>query len=378
MLNLSNILNKHLKKEYLFLAIIIYSGTLLMPNTCTADSARAILGPMSVLGNLSVPEQQILFNRFREQLNQRYHLVSHKVLELITERGIKSIDIEDCTSSKCVREVLSFTKNLHHQFKTDELFLFQLVRNETETQMSLKLSSLSIPEITEKIVTRTCHKCDTETLIRHVDKLVQKMLENLPLEKVALPKKDIVPTEKEVPLPEKDIAPTEKEVALPEKDIAPTEIEVALPEKDIAPTEKEVTSPKKDIAPTEKEVASPKKFSSPEPVELLDLAEKKIPEPPAPDHYIVARESYNQRIGQLLLDVTYALQIFRSGMFVQLEVSIDESGTVADIIIKTTSGSQDFDETAIMALEDIQFDPLPEAMLKYGNYVVNLQIQNSR
>ena len=336
MLNLSNILNKHLKKEYLFLAIIIYSGTSLMPKTCTADSARAIIGPMSVLGNLSVPEQQILFNRFREQLNQRYHLVSHKVLELIAERGIKSIDIEDCTSSKCVREVLSFTKNLHHQFKTDELFLFQLVRNETETQMSLKLSSLSIPEITEKIVTRTCHKCDTETLIRHVDKLVQKMLENLPLEKVALPEKDIVPTEKEVVLPEKDIAPTEKEVALPEK------------------------------------------FSSPEPVELLDLAEKQIPEPSAPDHYIVARESYNQRIGQLLLDVTYALQIFRSGMFVQLEVSIDESGTVADIIIKTTSGSQDFDETAIMALEDIQFDTLPEAMLKYGNYVVIMQIQNSR
>ena len=336
MLNLSNILNKHLKKEYLFLAIIIYSGTLLMPKTCTADSARAIIGPMSVLGNLSVPEQQILFNRFREQLNQRYHLVSHKVLELIAERGIKSIDIEDCTSSKCVREVLSFTKNLHHQFKTDELFLFQLVRNETETQMSLKLSSLSIPEITEKIVTRTCHKCDTETLIRHVDKLVQKMLENLPLEKVALPEKDIVPTEKEV------------------------------------------ASPKKDIAPTEKEVASPEKFSSPEPVELLDLAEKQIPEPPAPDPYIVARESYNQRIGQLLLDVTYALQIFRSGMFVQLEVSIDESGTIAEIIIKTTSGSQDFDETAIMALEDIQFDPLPESMLKYGNYVVILQIQNSR
>ena len=336
MLNLSNILNKHLKKEYLFLAIIIYSGTLLMPKTCTADSARAIIGPMSVLGNLSVPEQQILFNRFREQLNQRYHLVSHKVLELIAERGIKSIDIEDCTSSKCVREVLSFTKNLHHQFKTDELFLFQLVRNETETQMSLKLSSLSIPEITEKIVTRTCHKCDTETLIRHVDKLVQKMLENLPLEKVALPEKDIVPTEKEVPLPEKDIAPTGKEVA------------------------------------------SPEKFSSPEPVELLDLAEKQLPEPPASDPYIMARKSYNQRIGQLLLDVTYALQIFRSGMFVQLEVSIDESGTVADIIIKTTSGSQDFDETAIMALEDIQFDPLPEAMLKYGNYVVILQIQNSR
>ena len=46
-------------------------------------------------------------------------------------------------------------------------------------------------------------------------------------------------------------------------------------------------------------------------------------------------------------------------------------------IIKS-SGSHDFDDTTIMSLEEIQFDPLPETMLKYGNYIVILQIQNSR
>ena len=97
-----------------------------------------------------------------------------------------------------------------------------------------------------------------------------------------------------------------------------------------------------------------------------------------PDPYILDRDIYNQHIGKFLVDVTYALQIFRSGMFVQLEVSIDSTGIVVDQKIIKSSGSEDFDDTAIMTLADIQFDPLPNTMLKYGNYVVNLQIHNSR
>jgi len=65
-------------------------------------------------------------------------------------------------------------------------------------------------------------------------------------------------------------------------------------------------------------------------------------------------------------------------MFVQLEVSIDPSGTVVNQKVIKSSGSHDFDDTAIMSLDEIQFAPLPEAMLKFGNYVVILQIQNSR
>ncbi len=338
MFNLSKNLNNGAGLKYVCLVIIILQSTFFLSKISRADVDRAFVAPMSVLGKVSVPEQQILFNRLREKLNQRFHIVSHKVLVLIAEKGMRSIDIEDCTSSKCVRKVLSFIRNLELQFKTDKMFMFQLVRRENVTQLSLKYAAMSVPEITREIVTQTCRECGTEKLIQNVDILVQRMLQKLMLENVALP--------------EKGISPSKKEVALPEK-------EITRPEGDVTSRE-ETSSPST-------ETATPS-----------DLAEKQIPEQPAPDPYILARDSYNQHISKLLLDVTYALQIFRSGMFVKLEISIDSAGIVVDQEIIKSSGSQDFDDTTMMTLEEIQFDPLPDAMLKFGNYAVILQIQNSR
>lgn len=338
MLNLFKNLNNGAGLKYVCLVIIILQSTFFLSKISRADVDRALVAPMSVLGKVSVPEQQILFNRLREKLNQRFHIVSHKVLVLIAEKGMRSIDIEDCTSSKCVKKVLSFIRNLELQFKTDKMFMFQLVRRENVTQLSLKYAAMSVPEITREIVTQTCRECGTEKLIQNVDILVQRMLQKLMLENVALP--------------EKEISPSKKEVALPEK---------------------EITRPEGDVTSLE-ETSSP----SPETATPSDLAEKQIPEQPAPDPYILARDSYNQHISKLLLDVTYALQIFRSGMFVKLEISIDSAGIVVDQEIIKSSGSQDFDDTTMMTLEEIQFDPLPDAMLKFGNYAVILQIQNSR
>jgi len=338
MFNLFKNLNNGAGLKYVCLVIIILQSTFFLSKISRADVDRAFVAPMSVLGKVSVPEQQILFNRLREKLNQRFHIVSHKVLVLIAEKGMRSIDIEDCTSSKCVKKVLSFIRNLELQFKTDKMFMFQLVRRKNVTQLSLKYAAMSVPEITREIVTQTCRECDTEKLIQNVDILVQRMLQKLMLENVALP--------------EKEISPSKKEVALPEKGI---------------------TSPKGGVTSRE-ETSSP----STETATPSDLAEKQIPEQPAPDPYILARDSYNQHISKLLLDVTYALQIFRSGMFVKLEISIDSAGIVVDQEIIKSSGSQDFDDTTMMTLEEIQFDPLPDAMLKFGNYAVILQIQNSR
>jgi TonB family protein len=352
MFNLFKNLNNGAGLKYVCLVIIILQGTFLLSKISRADVDRALVAPMSVLGKVSAPEQQILFNRLREKLNQHFHIVSHKVLVLIAEKGMRSIDIEDCTSSKCVKKVLSFIRNLELQFKTDKMFMFQLVRRENVTQLSLKYAAMSVPEITREIVTQTCRECGTEKLIQNVDILVQRMLQKLMLENVALPEKEISPSKKEIALPEKGTTPSKKEVALPEK-------EITLPEGGVTSRE-ETSSPST-------ETATPS-----------DLAEKQIPEQPAPDPYILARDSYNQHISKLLLDVTYALQIFRSGMFVKLEISIDSSGIVVDQEIIKSSGSQDFDDTTMMTLEEIQFDPLPDAMLKFGNYAVILQIQNSR
>ena len=320
------------KLLYLYLTLSLLNSSLFFSNSSYAKSARAIVGPISVVGEMSTAEQQILFNRFREKLNKSYHLVSHMVLELITEQGLSSIDLEDCIDSKCVRSVLSFVKNLSQQFNTNELFLFQLVRSKTEVQLSLKLSSLSQPEVTKEIVTQTCQQCNLEKLKLQVDIIVERMLDKIAGEDIA-PRKEAVASEK--------VAPLREEIALPEE------------------------------AENQKQAKSPELYEDKTP-------EAPVKETPVQDPYVVERNSYNRQISKLLIDVTYALQIFRTGMFVQLEVSIDPSGTVVNHKVIKSSGSHDFDDTAIMSLEEIQFAPLPEAMLKYGNYVVILQIQNSR
>ncbi len=329
-------MRKH-KLLYLYLTLSLLNSSLFFSNSSYAKSTRVIVGPISVVGEVSAAEQQILFNRFREKLNKSYHLVSHMVLELITEKGLSSIDLEDCTDSKCVRSVLSFVKNLRQQFNTNELFLFQLVRSKTEVQLSLKLSSLSQPEVTKEIVTQTCQQCNLEKLKLQVDIIVERMLDKIAGEDIA-PRKEAVASEK--------VAPLREEIALPEE------------------------------AENQKQAKSPELYEDKTPE--APVKEAPVKETPVQDPYVVERNSYNRQISKLLIDVTYALQIFRTGMFVQLEVSIDPSGTVVNHKVIKSSGSHDFDDTAIMSLEEIQFAPLPEAMLKYGNYVVILQIQNSR
>ena len=194
-----------------------------------------------------------------------------------------------------------------------------------------------------------------EKLISKVDKLVQQTFSKIGI-------KDIVTKEIDVPS-ELDID-SEKDFSLYESLIP----ESKIPSKNSNSTEK--------VTPSEEEISSPQKDLLPKLEKIPEIAKEQLSE--EQDPYIVDRDLYNQQIGKLLIDVTYALQIFRSGMFVQLEVSIDPSGTIVNQRIINSSGSVDFDETAIMTLEEIQFDPLPESMLKFGNYVVNLQIHNSR
>ena len=317
------------KFSCIWLSCVIFAVLLFPIKISASDSENVVISPISVLGEIPVPEQQMLFNRFREQINQHYSLVSYQVLEMIAEQD-DSLDIENCKSSNCARKVKNFINRIRWQFKTDDLFLFGLVKSETETQLSLKLSSLSAPEVTQIIVTRTCHDCGIGALMDEVDRLVQRMLQKIVEQKFIYP---------------------EEKIASP-GDIPPT----ATDEK----PEEKIASPG-DIPPTATD-------------EKSDLT----PEPPPPDPYTMARDAYNQQIGELLVNVTYSLQVFRSGMYVKLEVSIDQEGNVVNQKIIKSSGSPDFDQTAIINVQEIQFDPLPEVMKKFGNYVVILQIQNSR
>jgi len=314
---------------YIWLSWTILVLVLFPLKNKASDSERVVISPMTVFGEIPVLEQKMLFNRFREQINQHYSLVSYQVLEMITDQE-ENIDIENCKNSNCALRKKNFISRINWQFKTDDLFLFGLVKGEKATQLTLKLSSLSAPEVTQKIVTRTCHDCRISALMDEVDELVKRMMQKI------VEKKIIYPDEK-VATPEDNFPKTIKEKA---------EEKVASPEDMLPEVNEEKTNP--------------------------------IPVPPPPDPYNLARDAYNQQIGKLLVNVTYSLQVFRSGMFVKLEVTIDQEGDVVNQKIIKSSGSQDFDQTAILNVQDIQFDPLPEEMKKFGNYVVILQIQNSR
>jgi len=108
------------------------------------------------------------------------------------------------------KSVLSFVKNLGQQFNTDELFLFQLVRSKTEVQLSLKLSSLSQPEVTREIVTQTCQQCKLEKLKLQVDIIVERMLDKIARADVS-PQREAVASEKVAPLREEIALPAEVE-----------------------------------------------------------------------------------------------------------------------------------------------------------------------
>ena len=226
--------------SWLILAVILFPSKIR-----SSDSYHVVISPISVIGPISVSEQKMLFNRFREQINQHYSLISYQVLEMIAEQE-ESIDIENCISSNCVSKLKNFVNRIRWQFKTDDLFLFGVIKSEKETQLTLKLSSLSAPEVTQKIVTRTCQDCRISALMDEVDKLVKRMMQKI--------------------IENKFIHPDEK---------------VASPEDNFPKTIKE--------KPDEK-VASPEDMIPQVTKEKTDLT----PEPPPPDPYNLARDSYNQ------------------------------------------------------------------------------------
>ena len=154
---------------------------------------------------------------------------------------------------------------------------------------------------------------------------------------------------------------------------------VKIVEKKFIYPEEKVASPG-DIPPKATDEKKEEKIAFPEdiPPKTTDEKPDRTPEPPPQDPYTLARDAYNQQIGKLLVNVTYSLQVFRSGMSVKLEVTIDQEGNVVNQKIIKSSGSNDFDQTAILNVQEIQFEPLPEVMRKFGSYIVILQIQNSR
>ncbi len=296
----------------------------------------AIMGPLITTGSVDETTQQILFDRLREHLLQRFMLVSHVIVDTIREKGFKSIDIENCRSSKCVNTILDFLDELEARYQTRLFFQLSIHQSGPETHFSLKHTDLRFPEVIRQLKTESCRNC------------------NLTLEQE--PKRETSKELKEQPLKPAQTTET-KPSSLPKKLEKPDETETAESTQDPVKLEEDIR----------KEDQFEKKLQ-PDPVEVA------LPEPKDP--YEIARDEYNAFLASQLLDITYSLQVFRIGMHVVIQLEIDEEGILLSQEVIQSSGSKDFDETAMIGVEELELKPLPEPLNDYASYKVNLRIQN--
>ena len=110
------------KFTYIWLSSIFLAVTLFPIKINASDLERVVISPISVIGEIAVPDQRMLFNRFRVQISQHYSMVSYQVLEMIAQQE-GSIDIENCKSSECALKVKRFINRIGWQFKTDDLYI---------------------------------------------------------------------------------------------------------------------------------------------------------------------------------------------------------------------------------------------------------------
>ena len=114
----------------------------------------AIMGPLITTGSVDETTQQILFDRLREHLLQRFMLVSHIIVDSIREKGFKSIDIENCRSSKCVNTILDFLDELEARYQTRFFFQLSIHQSGSETHFSLKQKTWSEEELQRDVERR--------------------------------------------------------------------------------------------------------------------------------------------------------------------------------------------------------------------------------
>jgi len=147
-----------------FICLIIF--TLFVYPICQAqEKMPAALAPMGTLGNISITEKQIIFNSLQESLSTYYLLASQKSFEKAQDQAFEELDYEECTEDQCfalIQQIL----------QVDNLFLFNLTREGSFTQLSLTRVDLDSQRL---VRTALCEDCGIGTLNTKVDELVLKI-----------------------------------------------------------------------------------------------------------------------------------------------------------------------------------------------------------
>ena len=354
-----------------------------------ALAGRVLVSTSKPVGEVPRTLVTLLGNRLQEIAIGDADLLSPRLLRPLEMEGFSSADPDDCTSAHCDRVFREHFYTLHLLYEASDLLLLQIVTEQQTTQLRLKRVRMDEPMIATALATEMCVACTTPELLTRLVPLFNKVW-GTPLEIPTVAEPETPPAEPEPPAPGKPTA--EEPVATPRETLAEKQ---PLPDEADTPTSETVEdthpeSPTRDLTkelleeleqgttelPLDEEVSQDEYAEKLRPEADTETFEKLF-EHPAPDPYDVAAAEYNQHLMTMLQDVSYALQVYQTGMKVLVELEIGAKGELLNQRLLESSGLEDFDQLALEQVEFMQFSPLPEPMVEFAPHVVHVYLQNS-
>ena len=153
-----------------FLAVLAISVFIFFQISDTAyaqEKQGACLAPMGALGDISEMQKQIIFNSLQESLSTKYILASQKAFEEAQTQAFDELEYEECTEEQCFAMIQQI-------LQADNLFLFNMTREGTFTQLSLTRVDIDSQRL---VRTASCEDCTIKELNNYVDELVQKIFD---------------------------------------------------------------------------------------------------------------------------------------------------------------------------------------------------------
>ena len=149
------------------LAISVFIFFQILDTTYAQEKQNACLAPMGALGDISEMQKQIIFNSLQESLSTKYILASQKAFEEAQTQAFDELEYEECTEEQCFAMIQQI-------LQADNLFLFNMTREGTFTQLSLTRVDIDSQRL---VRTASCEDCTIKELNNYVDELVQKIFD---------------------------------------------------------------------------------------------------------------------------------------------------------------------------------------------------------
>jgi PEGA domain len=153
-------------KSFGFPVISLFLIILFLPAVTWAQTRQeAALNPVSVLGDISEADEQIIFSELQAQLGETYKLVPQNVFEEAHQQMMADLKVDQCTEDYCIRQIQDI-------LQVERLFTLMMMRSGNLTHLSL---NLALNE--QKIVkTDSCVDCDISNLLEKVRSLAGQIV----------------------------------------------------------------------------------------------------------------------------------------------------------------------------------------------------------